>query len=218
MEPAQFVRERDADAAVACIPTRSSLLTRLKDANDHEGWIRFYETYWRLIYNSALLAGLTAAEAEDVVQETLIAVWKNMPGFEYDRSKGSFKAWLLQQTAWRIKGQLRKRLPVEHSAGDSSADAWTALVECVPDPAMSALEASWNEEWEKNLFQAALRRVRAKADARQYQIFDVIFRLEWPPSKVASTFRISLARVYLVKHRIRRLLKQELIDLQERPL
>jgi hypothetical protein len=83
---------------------------------------------------------------------------------------------------------------------------------------MSALEASWNEEWEKNLFQAALRRVRAKADARQYQIFDVIFRLEWPPSKVASTFRISLARVYLVKHRIRRLLKQELINLKERPV
>ena len=68
---------------------------------------------WGLIYNAATQAGLTDAEAQDVVQETLIAVWKNMPRFAYGPVKGSFKVWVRQQTAWRIKGQLRKRLPAE---------------------------------------------------------------------------------------------------------
>ena len=46
------------------IPTRQSLLARLKDWNDQEGWRRFFETYWRLIHSTALKAGLTQTEAE----------------------------------------------------------------------------------------------------------------------------------------------------------
>jgi len=43
----------------------------------------------------ALKGGLTAVEAQDVVQETMISVAKHMPTFEYDPAIGSFKTWLL---------------------------------------------------------------------------------------------------------------------------
>jgi len=78
------------------IPTRQSLLSRLKNWNDQEGWKAFFDTYWRLIYHTAVKAGLTDAEAEDVVQETVISVMKSMPTFEYDSQNGSFKSWLLR--------------------------------------------------------------------------------------------------------------------------
>ena len=82
--------------AKACdfIPTRESLLSRLKDWNDQKSWNEFFDTYWGLIYRTAINSGLTDAEAQDVVQETLIAVSQSMPTFQYDRAKGSFKAWL----------------------------------------------------------------------------------------------------------------------------
>ncbi len=51
------------------IPTRDSLLSRLKDWNDRDSWKEFFETYWKLIYRTALQAGLNEAEAQDVVQE-----------------------------------------------------------------------------------------------------------------------------------------------------
>ena len=47
------------------IPTRQSLLSRLKDWEDRDGWKQFFDTYWRLIYTIALKAGLTETEAED---------------------------------------------------------------------------------------------------------------------------------------------------------
>ena len=50
------------------IATRNSLLTRLKDWDDQEGWKRFFETYWRLIYNVAIQHGLSEMEAQEVVQ------------------------------------------------------------------------------------------------------------------------------------------------------
>ena len=58
------------------IPTRHSLLNRLKDWRDEASWREFFETYWELIYNVARKAGLNDAEAQDVVQETVIAVAK----------------------------------------------------------------------------------------------------------------------------------------------
>ncbi|HXJ61352.1 MAG TPA: hypothetical protein VNU68_32310, partial [Verrucomicrobiae bacterium] len=61
------------------LPTRQSLLSRLKAWDDHESWRDFFDTYWRLIYGLAIKSGLTNAEAEDVVQETLLAVAKEMP-------------------------------------------------------------------------------------------------------------------------------------------
>src|SRR5579863_9045498 len=91
------------------IPTRYSLLSRLRNWDDQESWQDFFNTYWRLIYSFALKSGLTAAEAEDVVQETIISVAKNVEKFKRDRSLGSFKGWLRNLTRWRVADHLRRR-------------------------------------------------------------------------------------------------------------
>ena len=67
----------DADS----IPKRQSLLARLKDVGDQESWRDFFDTYWRLIHATALKAGLTDTEAQEVVQEVMIAAAKIMPEF-----------------------------------------------------------------------------------------------------------------------------------------
>jgi DNA-directed RNA polymerase specialized sigma24 family protein len=54
--------------------TRQSLLVRLKQLDDKTSWREFFETYWELIYNFARKASLNDAEAQEVVQETVIAV------------------------------------------------------------------------------------------------------------------------------------------------
>ena len=91
------------------IPTRASLLGRLKDWEDQTSWREFFDTYWRLIYGVARKAGLTDSEGQDVVQETMIAVAKKMPGFTYAPKVDSFKGWLLTVTQWKIADQFRKR-------------------------------------------------------------------------------------------------------------
>src|SRR4051794_13754244 len=78
------------------IPTRESLLSRLKDWEDQASWKDFFDTYWRLIYNLARKAGLSDAEAQDVVQETILSVARNIEGFRYDPAVCSFKSWMLQ--------------------------------------------------------------------------------------------------------------------------
>src|SRR5436853_7740773 len=93
------------------IPTRDSLLSRLKNREDQESWQDFFDTYWKLVYGVALNAGLTDQEAQEAVQETVITVARRIPEFKYDPSVCSFKTWLLNLTRWRINDQLRKRKP-----------------------------------------------------------------------------------------------------------
>ena len=93
----------------ASIPTRQSLLERLKDLGNQEDWRRFFDTYWRLIHATAVKAGLTETEAEEVVQEVMIAAAKKLPEFTYQPGKDSLKGWLLAVTRWKVNDQYRKR-------------------------------------------------------------------------------------------------------------
>ena len=201
------------------IPTRASLLSRLKDWQDETSWKVFFDTYWKLIYNAAIKAGLTDAEAQDVVQETVISVFKSMPDFQYKAVGGSFKGWLLQLTAWRIGDQFRNReRHIQAVKRLSDSTARTATVDGIPDPAGSGLETIWEEEWEQNLMNAATDRVKRAVDPKQYQIFDLYVLKNWPARKVASTLKVNLGRVYLAKHRIGTMIKKEIKYLQTKPI
>src|SRR5438093_7319592 len=91
------------------IKTRPSLLNRLKTGDDAESWQEFYRVYGKLVRDFAIQAQLTDTEADEVVQETAIAVARHLPEFHYDPKVCRFKTWLLNQSSWRIKDQIKKR-------------------------------------------------------------------------------------------------------------
>jgi RNA polymerase sigma factor (sigma-70 family) len=196
------------------IPTRASLIQRLKDWQDNSSWKDFFDTYWKLIYGVARRAGLSDAEAQDVVQETMVSVAKKIPNFKYDPAIGSFKAWLLTTTRWRIIAQFRKRGHIINPAGGSdTTDGMT--VEKMADPAGPAIDAVWEAEWENNLLEAAIAKLKRRVDPDKYQIFDFYVNKDWPPEKVAERFHVSVAQVYLVKHRVTEAMRLEVKRLQD---
>jgi RNA polymerase sigma factor (sigma-70 family) len=195
------------------IPTRDSLLQRCKDWEDQASWLEFFHTYWNLIYGVAVKGGLTPAEAEDVVQETMVSVAKHMPGFQYDPAIGSFKAWLLNMTRWRITDQLRKRGPQAPFPEHPEDTDQGLIMNDAPDHAVPELEKLWDAEWENNLLAAAITRVRRNLDPKQYQIFDCYVNKGWTPERVAKAFDVPIGQVYLAKHRVTELIKQEVTRL-----
>lgn len=192
------------------------LLNRLKNWQDQLSWQEFFETYWKLIYGVARKAALTDAEAQDVVQETMVSVAKHMPTFRYDPAIGSFKAWLLNMTRWRIIDQVRKRGPLaKHRPWSGDTATGTATVEKVVDPASPALDELWDAEWERNLLDAAISKTKRRLDPQKYQIFDFYVNKDWPPEKVAARFGVSVDQVYLAKHRVTELIKAEVKRLEK---
>jgi RNA polymerase sigma factor (sigma-70 family) len=197
------------------IQTRTSLIDRLKDWQDQSSWQDFFDTYWKLIYGVALKAGLTAVEAQDVVQETMISVAKHMPTFEYDPAIGSFKTWLLNMTRWRIVDQMRKRGPqIPYTSSSGSTALGVGSTNKVIDPESEALRGIWDAEWERNLLDAAIANVKRHLDPKEYQIYDICANKDWSAEKVAETFGVSVDRVNLIKHRVIEKIKEEIKRLE----
>jgi len=200
-------------------PTNPSLLARLRNTEDDQSWREFNDLYGKLIFGFAIKAGLTEDEAQEVVQETLIAAAKHLPEFQYDPKKCSFKTWLLNMSNWRVQDQLRKRQNPStpqpaHLRRDEEGRTRTATIELVPDPAGAGLETIWDDEWKKTLLEAALARVKSQVDLKQWQIFDLYALKEWSVKDVAKALGISSARVYLAKHRVSVLVTKELKRLE----
>jgi RNA polymerase sigma-70 factor (ECF subfamily) len=204
-----------ADPTNDSIPTRETLLNRLKDCDDHSSWQEFYDIYRNLIYEFALKAGLTETEADEVVQETVIGVARKLPEFTYDPARCSFKTWLLNLTTWRIKDRFRRRVPAGRATIANVDDtARTATVERVADPAAERWETMWEVDWKKTVLHAALQRVKAEANLKDCQICELYLLRQWPAREVARALGVSIGRIYLAKHRIAPLLKKQIARLE----
>lgn len=190
--------------------TRSSLVRRLGNWNDHGGWQDFFDRYWKLIYAVAIKAGLSDAEAQDVVQETVVAVAKQMREGGYDRARSSFKNWLCLITRRRIIDHFRKRTNLKNRSRPVTDDtSRTDTLARAPDPASLELDSVWDEEWRKNLVDAAIERVKERVTPKQFQIFDLSVLKDLPVREVTKLLKVNAAQVYLARHRISALVKQE---------
>jgi RNA polymerase sigma-70 factor (ECF subfamily) len=200
-------------AAEDSIATRQSLLVRLRNAEDQRSWREFFDTYWNLIYRVARKAGLSDAEAQDVVQETVISVARKIAGFVYDPKVCSFKTWMLRLTRWRILNRLeahQRETARRHVLPPSDDLTRTPTIDTVPDPACEGIESSWDREWERNVLETALERTKRRVSPAQYQIYDLCVHEQKPALEVARTLEINIGRVYLARHRVGRALRAEL--------
>jgi RNA polymerase sigma factor (sigma-70 family) len=214
------------------IPTRESLLSRLKDWQDAASWRQFFDLYWKLIFNTARRAGLSDSEAQDVVQETLLTVSKKIGKFRYDRNRGSFKNWLLNTTKWRIYDQFRKRPPYASRplAGVALPSAQEGLTRDeilendngseFPLSEMSqayeqSLDSYWEADWQKNLMEGAIEQTKKLISPKHFQVFDLAVLREWPSGKIAASLNVRKAYVHLIKHRVSARVKKELRKLRD---
>jgi len=80
----------------------------------------------------------------------------------------------------------------------------------------SNFETIWDEEWEKHLFNAAVANVKKQVRPEHYQLFDLYVIQKWPIGKISETLGINSAQIYLSKHRISKLLKNEITSLHKK--
>jgi RNA polymerase sigma factor (sigma-70 family) len=180
------------------LPTRASLLARLKSIASEESWSEFFNLYWKLIYNTAVRQGLSDVEAQEVVQETMIKLSKSLPKFSYDPAQGSFKGWLMTQTHCRIIEQWRRRKTFVPLA-------------CVENSLPSeSFQELWDAEWKQNLINVAVEHVKARTNPKIFQVYEFCVLQEQGALRTSSMLKVSLSSVYVIVHRLNKALKKEI--------
>ena len=92
--------------------TRASLILRLPDARDVEAWDEFVAIYEPLVYRLARKQGLQHADAQELVQEVLLAVSRSVDRWVPDQERGGGRCLRLrpprrQCRRWRLADRAR---------------------------------------------------------------------------------------------------------------
>ena len=75
------------------------------------------------------------------------------------------------------------------------------------------LENIWDIEWKQTIADKAIATIKQRVSPRQFQIFDAYVVKGWSVKKVMTELGVSMAQVYLAKHRVGGLIKKEIAEL-----
>jgi RNA polymerase sigma factor (sigma-70 family) len=198
--------------------TRRSLIERVKNWDDHVSWETFMDTYSPLVYSVALKAGLSHAEADDAVQETMISISKNIREFHYDPALGKFRNWVIKTTTFRVGDQLRKRKKLPTPRTRTREEDRTATIDRVPDPVSLNVERMCELEWEKHIRDLAVEKLKSKIRPKHFQILDLYILKDWPAAKVARTVGVATPFVHLTGFRVKQRLAKEVQELKKQAI
>lgn len=185
-------------------PTTSiDLLNQLKNLGNAEAWDRFFLAYRPLVDRMCQRRGLQPADVEDVTQQVLIAVSRQIPTFEYDPERGQFRGWLATITGraiakrWKIIGRQNDKSPLAEELVDALVEA-----DCV-------------EEFHAALMESALETVRNLAEPHEWDAFHQLWQLDIPAKQIAKQTGNSLSWVYRTKYKLLNLMTMEVRRLSD---
>jgi RNA polymerase sigma-70 factor (ECF subfamily) len=190
--------------------TSVSLLERLTGAPTDDDWRRLDDLYQPLLRAWMARAGVLASDVDDLVQDVLLVVFREIAGFEW-RGQGAFRAWLRTILAHRVRDHFRGQKYRPTATGDS--DFLRRLDELEsPDSALSRL---WDREHDEHIAASLLQRVRGDFAPVTWQAFRRYVQEGEPAMQVAEALGLSLNSVLLAKSRVLKRLRQELAGLVE---
>lgn len=183
--------------------TSLSLLERLAGRPGDDDWRRLDELYRPLLRAWLSRAGVSPNDLEDLVQEILLVVVREVRGFDR-RRVGSFRAWLRQILVNRVRDHVRARRPI--ATGDSDFMERLNQLES-PD---SALSKQWELEHDRHLAAKALKLVEGDFAQSTWQAFRRQVIDGRPAAVAAAELGLSLNAALLAKSRVLKRLRAEL--------
>jgi RNA polymerase sigma-70 factor, ECF subfamily len=184
--------------------TSASLLERLRVAPDEAAWRRLHDLYRPLIRRWLLRDPTLGEEADDVIQEVMSVLVREVPDFERQRC-GSFRRWLRTVTLHCLSAYHRSRKHLPRALGAPPQESPLAQL---ADP-NSELSRLWDEEHDRHVLRRLMDLIAPQFEPATLAAFHRVAFEEVPPARVAEEMGLSLNAVLLAKSRVLKRLRQE---------
>ena len=173
--------------------TRSSVLKAVANTENEAAWARFFDLYAGFVFSIARSKGLKEEDADDVVQDVFIRLAEFLPTFEYSRTKGRFRSYLVNLVynliidKWRIHQRDDERMKAYRDEVVNMAPADKDFAEC---------------EWQEAALEEALRRIKPEVRPEHYAAF-VASAVEGQDTEtVMRLYNLSRDNLYQIRKRL----------------
>jgi RNA polymerase sigma-70 factor (ECF subfamily) len=184
--------------------TRQSLLLRAQ-TGETDAWKDLTDLYRPLILGWLNRQGVPARDLEDLSQEVLLSVVKQLPSFQHSGNRGAFRSWLRTIVCRRTADYWRA---IDGDAQASGGSGATAALQEIADPD-SELNRQWDEEHDRYVVHCLLDLVEQKFEPITLQAFRRLALDGASGADVAQELGLSVAAVYVAKSRVLARIRQE---------
>jgi RNA polymerase sigma-70 factor (ECF subfamily) len=191
--------------------TSASLLERVRTQPDAASWKRLADLYTPLLQGWLRRNGVAHNDVDDLVQEVMETLVREIPNFHYDPKRGSFRGWLRTITVNRLRMFWRSRQATPLATGDSD---FAKKLDELEDP-HSDLSRLWDHEHDQHVVHRLLEMIEPEFEAITWQAFRMVTLHGAKASTVAGELGISINAVYLAKYRVLHRLRQEMQGLAD---
>ena len=197
--------------------TSTTLLRDIASDSQHVRWGEFVARY-RPMMEAYMRERFPSLDADDVIQETLIAVCAALPSYRYEpEEKGYFHNYLtgiLRNKALQQLGKDRRQAEIsEKLREDGSSDGRARS----PSAPQSAIQAADEQAWRETLVEIALQQLMndESIQSRTRQVFLRVVVNGEKPDDVAAAFGIERNAVDQIKSRMMPRLQKIVADLEK---
>ena len=181
------------------------MLLRLRNGRDRKSWGEFHERYGELLSRYAQRVGATPGEAEDIVQEVEMYVFKAMGGFQHHARKGCFRAYLRAAVVHATERKAGKK-----ARREATLDPHVIEALANEDPMD---DEDWQREQRLQRVRVAMRSIAAEFEPVTLAAFRLNALADRSAAETADQLGISRESVYQAKSRILKRLRERLAAL-----
>lgn len=184
--------------------TSLSLLERARGGSNPD-WDRLVAVYQPLVHNWLRRNGLPHHAAEELTQDVLLVVLRELGAFEHPGRPGAFRGWLRAITANRARAYWKAGKVRPPAAGGSD---FHAAIEQLEDP-HSELSQLWDREHDAHVLRRVLELLENEFAAKTLQAFRRQVLDGAAAEEVAGELDMSVGAVYVAKSRVLARLRKE---------
>lgn len=177
--------------------TNVTLLHRLRDANDSEGWDEFWSIYSPLIYRFCLRRFVQHEDALDVRQNAMIALRSGLTTF--DPAKGKFRGWF----GMLIRREIAKHRERQARHGQAIGGEFDV------GDRLEAEDTEWDAEFKAHIVEVALERIKPEFEPIELIVMEQVVLRNLKPRDLVAEIGRDAAWISRVKYRLIQRLKAE---------
>lgn len=185
-------------------PTRITLLERVRQTQAGESWAEFAAVYDALIRSWLRGQAIPDADADDIRQEVMQTVVKEIGRFDHNGRTGAFRSWLRRITANRMRRlwQQRERRPADYGGIDAGD-----LADQLDDDA-SRMTHVWDADHDRFVLNRLIDLVGKRFSEKSVTAFRRIAVNQEPAEVVADDLGMTLGAARVAQHRVLKALKE----------
>lgn len=180
--------------------TRPSLLIRVRDKNNSDAWVEFFELYSPMLYSFARERGLGHEDADDIRASCYETIVTRIGEFNYSKENTGFRAWLRTMVTRRVIDLVRKKkVPIAQDRDIQS------LVDN-----HETMDEAWEKNWRLHHLRYCVAQVGKRVQPQSFEAFRLLTEQGVDVKTVCKMLGMSPQQVYKIKSRFLELVREEM--------